>query len=309
MRQKETSLHSGTVVQSLSTPPSLESSGRHSEGRPIGGEAPCTAANGGVRERGWRGRPQGGAGSRARRLRLFSLCLRWRRGRLSPPRLPRLPVPARPASLSFPFAAMAATAEQEQFYLLLGNLLSPDNAVRKQAEVTGPPCPGLGRQAGLSDLADLAGGSGGGRAGRRRGQPSPTCEQRHQLLPGRPGAFPQRRRRPGAGTAERLWRFPHGGARGSLRPLGESEGSGRWRARRAHEGARGLVSPPPSPHPACLASLGRLVPALPVGSLRSPLPRGCFLPVAHGEMGPELADLPERGPEAERVVGPVFAGS
>ncbi|KAK2541350.1 Ipo5 [Columba guinea] len=142
MRQKETSLHSGTVVQSLSTPPSLESSGRHSEGRPIGGEAPCTAANGGVRERGWRGRPQGGAGSGARRLRLFSLCLRWRRGRLSPPRLPRLPVPARPASLPFPFAAMAATAEQEQFYLLLGNLLSPDNAVRKQAEETYENIPG-----------------------------------------------------------------------------------------------------------------------------------------------------------------------
>lgn len=88
-----------------------------------------------------------------------------------PPRLPRLPVPARPPSLPFPFAAMAATAEQEQqqFYLLLGNLLSPDNAVRKQAEVTGPPRPGPGRQAGLSDLADLAGGrrrrSGGGQGG------------------------------------------------------------------------------------------------------------------------------------------------
>lgn len=45
---------------------------------------------------------------------------------------------APPSSLSFPLAAMAAT-EQEQFYALLGNLLSPDNAVRKQAEVTGPP--------------------------------------------------------------------------------------------------------------------------------------------------------------------------
>uniref|UniRef100_A0A2K6F7Z9 Importin 5 n=1 Tax=Propithecus coquereli TaxID=379532 RepID=A0A2K6F7Z9_PROCO len=34
-------------------------------------------------------------------------------------------------------SAMAATAaEQQQFYLLLGNLLSPDNVVRKQAEVT-----------------------------------------------------------------------------------------------------------------------------------------------------------------------------
>lgn len=30
----------------------------------------------------------------------------------------------------------AAAAEQQQFYLLLGNLLSPDNVVRKQAEVT-----------------------------------------------------------------------------------------------------------------------------------------------------------------------------
>uniref|UniRef100_C9JZ53 Importin 5 n=1 Tax=Homo sapiens TaxID=9606 RepID=C9JZ53_HUMAN len=29
----------------------------------------------------------------------------------------------------------AAAAEQQQFYLLLGNLLSPDNVVRKQAEV------------------------------------------------------------------------------------------------------------------------------------------------------------------------------
>uniref|UniRef100_A0A8B9GSU4 Importin 5 n=1 Tax=Amazona collaria TaxID=241587 RepID=A0A8B9GSU4_9PSIT len=37
--------------------------------------------------------------------------------------------------------AMAA-AEQEQFYLLLGNLLSPDNAVRKQAEETYENIPG-----------------------------------------------------------------------------------------------------------------------------------------------------------------------
>uniref|UniRef100_A0A8B9NBF5 IPO4/5-like TPR repeats domain-containing protein n=1 Tax=Accipiter nisus TaxID=211598 RepID=A0A8B9NBF5_9AVES len=39
---------------------------------------------------------------------------------------------------------MAATAEQEQqqFYLLLGNLLSPDNAVRKQAEETYENIPG-----------------------------------------------------------------------------------------------------------------------------------------------------------------------
>uniref|UniRef100_A0A8C9FQ11 Uncharacterized protein n=1 Tax=Pavo cristatus TaxID=9049 RepID=A0A8C9FQ11_PAVCR len=36
-------------------------------------------------------------------------------------------------------AATAAEQEQQQFYLLLGNLLSPDNAVRKQAEVTVPP--------------------------------------------------------------------------------------------------------------------------------------------------------------------------
>lgn len=32
----------------------------------------------------------------------------------------------------------AAEQEQQHFYLLLGNLLSPDNAVRKQAEVTPP---------------------------------------------------------------------------------------------------------------------------------------------------------------------------
>ncbi|NWR59070.1 IPO5 protein, partial [Bucorvus abyssinicus] len=40
--------------------------------------------------------------------------------------------------------AMAATAEQEQqqFYLLLGNLLSPDNAVRRQAEETYENIPG-----------------------------------------------------------------------------------------------------------------------------------------------------------------------
>lgn len=40
----------------------------------------------------------------------------------------------------------AAAAEQQQFYLLLGNLLSPDNVVRKQAEVrelvAHTPCPG-----------------------------------------------------------------------------------------------------------------------------------------------------------------------
>lgn len=70
----------------------------------------------------------------------------------------------------------AAAAEQQQFYLLLGNLLSPDNVVRKQAEVTelaapdsapGPARrpspdaapPGLGRSA----VAAQA-GPGGGRA-------------------------------------------------------------------------------------------------------------------------------------------------
>lgn len=64
----------------------------------------------------------------------------------------RAPPPA------LPFAAMAA-AEQEQqhFYLLLGNLLSPDNAVRKQAEV--PPA---GRPGG-------AGRAGKGRAGQEGG--------------------------------------------------------------------------------------------------------------------------------------------
>lgn len=103
--------------------------------------------------------------------------LGWQRGRLPPPLPARLPVPARPASLSFPFAAMAATAaeqEQQQFYLLLGNLLSPDNAVRKQAEVTAPPHPAAGRRAGCQ----LPGGSREG-AGRRRGRPCPTCERRH----------------------------------------------------------------------------------------------------------------------------------
>uniref|UniRef100_A0A493TGB9 Uncharacterized protein n=1 Tax=Anas platyrhynchos platyrhynchos TaxID=8840 RepID=A0A493TGB9_ANAPP len=34
-----------------------------------------------------------------------------------------------------PCAMAAAEQEQQHFYLLLGNLLSPDNAVRKQAEV------------------------------------------------------------------------------------------------------------------------------------------------------------------------------
>ena len=45
-------------------------------------------------------------------------------------------------------------AEQQQFYLLLGNLMSPDNSVRKQAEV----------RAGLV---------GGGRSERRRGSMAP----------------------------------------------------------------------------------------------------------------------------------------
>lgn len=34
------------------------------------------------------------------------------------------------------FLDLTAMAEQQQFYLLLGNLMSPDNTVRKQAEVS-----------------------------------------------------------------------------------------------------------------------------------------------------------------------------
>lgn len=33
------------------------------------------------------------------------------------------------------FSALAAMAEQQQFYLLLGNLMSPDNNIRKHSEV------------------------------------------------------------------------------------------------------------------------------------------------------------------------------
>uniref|UniRef100_A0A2K6F819 Importin 5 n=1 Tax=Propithecus coquereli TaxID=379532 RepID=A0A2K6F819_PROCO len=47
------------------------------------------------------------------------------------------------AENTVPTYAMAATAaEQQQFYLLLGNLLSPDNVVRKQAEETYENIPG-----------------------------------------------------------------------------------------------------------------------------------------------------------------------
>ncbi|KAB0372662.1 hypothetical protein FD755_015415 [Muntiacus reevesi] len=42
-------------------------------------------------------------------------------------------------------AMAAAAAEQQQFYLLLGNLLSPDNVVRKQAEMRFETCQGKGR--------------------------------------------------------------------------------------------------------------------------------------------------------------------
>lgn len=63
-------------------------------------------------------------------------CAAW--SALRPPaRLPPSP-PARLASRASAAMAAAAAAEQEQqqFCLLLSNLLSPDNAVRKQAEVS-----------------------------------------------------------------------------------------------------------------------------------------------------------------------------
>lgn len=41
---------------------------------------------------------------------------------------------APPSSAGF-FLDPTAMAEQQQFYLLLGNLMSPDNNVRKQSEV------------------------------------------------------------------------------------------------------------------------------------------------------------------------------
>lgn len=41
---------------------------------------------------------------------------------------------APPSSAGF-FLEPTAMAEQQQFYLLLGNLMSPDNNVRKQSEV------------------------------------------------------------------------------------------------------------------------------------------------------------------------------
>lgn len=139
--------------------------------------------------------------------------LGWQRGRLPPPLPARLPVPARPASLSFPFAAMAATAaeqEQQQFYLLLGNLLSPDNAVRKQAEVTAPPRPAAGPRAGCQ----LPGGSREG-AGRRRGRPSPTCERRHSCR--RPRGRRAEAIGPARSRAAAGLRFPPpGGPRASL---------------------------------------------------------------------------------------------
>lgn len=132
---------------------------------------------------------------------------------------------APPSSLSFPLAAMAAT-EQEQFYALLGNLLSPDNAVRKQAEVTGPPRPRLPRRpVRPAGPRWRAGGRKEGRgAGRRRGRPSPTCEQRHQLPPGRSGPSPVGAAGPGGG-GRFAWR-----AQGPRRPL-------------AREGAKGPVTP------------------------------------------------------------------
>lgn len=88
----------------------------------------------------------------------------------------------------------AAAAEQQQFYLLLGNLLSPDNVVRKQAEVSAlvaqTPCPGrradpprdtatpgLGRSA----AAAQAGPAGGGSSAHVGGGARP---------PGVPGALP-----------------------------------------------------------------------------------------------------------------------
>lgn len=41
---------------------------------------------------------------------------------------------APPSSAGF-FLDPTAMAEQQQFYLLLGNLMSPDNIIRKQSEV------------------------------------------------------------------------------------------------------------------------------------------------------------------------------
>lgn len=48
---------------------------------------------------------------------------------------------APPSSAGF-FLEPTAMAEQQQFYLLLGNLMSPDNNVRKQSEVRGAVCAG-----------------------------------------------------------------------------------------------------------------------------------------------------------------------
>lgn len=158
MRQEETNGHSGTVVQSLSTPtlptpaPSRqdvtrkvsESGARLRAPQPMGGLASTAGA----------ASPRAESRERSAVVVPPSLPLSRRAEGLAFPLPASLSPPGRPASLSFPFAAMAA-AEQEQFYLLLGNLLSPDNAVRKQAEVTAPPRDGPGRQAGLSDLRTL----------------------------------------------------------------------------------------------------------------------------------------------------------
>uniref|UniRef100_A0A3Q4N4J2 Uncharacterized protein n=1 Tax=Neolamprologus brichardi TaxID=32507 RepID=A0A3Q4N4J2_NEOBR len=46
-----------------------------------------------------------------------------------------LPGSFRRSSTRLLFLDLTAMAEQQQFYLLLGNLMSPDNNVRKQAEV------------------------------------------------------------------------------------------------------------------------------------------------------------------------------
>lgn len=78
---------------------------------------------------------------------------------------------------------MAATAaEQQQFYLLLGNLLSPDNVVRKQAEVSELAAPRLRAPAGVPALPRRRPAGSrpmcrgcAGRAGRAVAA-EPTCE-------------------------------------------------------------------------------------------------------------------------------------
>lgn len=91
-----------------------------------------SARHSGAGRRGLSGREGGERFPRARQ---------WRRLRLpvvgARPRVPFfLLLPARLAPLSSAAMAVAAEQEQQQFYLLLGNLLSPDNVVRKQAEVS-----------------------------------------------------------------------------------------------------------------------------------------------------------------------------